>query len=219
MGLGNIKHSHFSPRSEVQGERQSGGRSGRVPIVRIAARGLTVLLVWFLTYSVKLKLEPPDTHHFSAAIGWLELGVPAEARTELAQISAPLRDHPDVLEARWQVAAEAGEWEEGLRVARALLQNAPKRASGWLHQAYALRRVAAGGLERAWEALLPASEKFPKEAVIPYNLSCYACQMNRLDPARLWLRRAAAIGGKEKIKGMALQDSDLEPLWEEIRSL
>jgi predicted Zn-dependent protease len=168
---------------------------------------------------VKQKLEPPDTHHFSAAIGWLELGVPAEARTELAHISGAMQEHPDVLEARWLVAAEAKQWEEGLQVAQALLQRAPKRASGWLHQAYALRRVQAGGLERAWQALLPASEKFPKEAVIPFNLSCYACQMNQLETARQWLQRAAVIGGKEKIKNMALQDADLEPLWEEIRSL
>jgi predicted Zn-dependent protease len=130
-----------------------------------------------------------------------------------------MQEHPDVLEARWQVAAEAQQWEEGLPVARALVQCAPKRASGWLHQAYALRRVPAGGLESAWEALLPVSERFPKEAVIPYNLACYACQMKQLDAARLWLQRAASIGGKEKIKNMALQDSDLEPLWAEIRSL
>jgi len=43
--------------------------------------------------------------------------------------------------------------------------------------------------------------------------------MQQLDTARFWLQRAAAIGGKERIKGMALQDQDLQPLWEEIRSL
>jgi hypothetical protein len=181
--------------------------------------GLTAPPTWFLYYPVKQKLDPPDTHYFSSAIGWLELGVPAEARAELAQISPAMQEHPDVLEARWQVAAEASQWEEGLQVAQALLQQAPKRSSGWLHQAYALRRVTAGGLERAWEALLPASEKFPKVALIPYNLSCYACQMKQLETARQWLQRAVAIGGTEKIKSMALQDSDLEALWEEIKSL
>ena len=39
-------------------------------------------------------------------------------------------------------------------------------------------------------ALRPAFEKFPKVSVIPYNLACYACQMNKLDEARVWLRRA-----------------------------
>ena len=47
------------------------------------------------------KLEPPDTHCFSAAIGWLELGNLAEAKAELAQISPAQQEHPDVLEARW----------------------------------------------------------------------------------------------------------------------
>jgi hypothetical protein len=28
-----------------------------------------------------------------------------------------------------------------------------------------------------------------------------------------------AIGGKDKVKQMALKDPDLEPLWEEIRQL
>jgi hypothetical protein len=165
------------------------------------------------------KLEPPDTHHFSAAIGWLELGLPAEARAELAQITLALQDTPDVLEVRWLVAAEEKQWEEGLQIARTLLQRAPKRSSGWLHQAYALRRVPDGSVARAWEALLPACDRFPKEPIIPYNLSCYACQMQQLDTARVWFKRAVAVGGMERIKRMALQDPDLEPLWAEIRAL
>ena len=165
------------------------------------------------------RLKPPNTHYLTAAIGWLELGNPAEARAELAGIKPAQQDHPDVLEVRWLVAAEQARWEEGLQIAQALLQRAPRRSSGWLHQAYALRRVPDGGLIKAWDALLPAFDKFPKEPTIPYNLSCYACQMKQLDTARLWLERAAVIGGKEKIKRMALEDLDLEPLWQEIKGL
>jgi hypothetical protein len=165
------------------------------------------------------KLEPPDTHFLLAAIGWLELSNPAEAGAELAQISPAQQEHPDVLEVRWSISAEQRRWEEGLQIAQALLRRAPKRSSGWLHRAYALRRVPEGGLQQAWEALLPAFDKFPKEPIIPFNLACYACQMRQLDAARDWLQRAMAISGKEKIKPMALKDSDLEPLWEEIRRL
>jgi hypothetical protein len=168
---------------------------------------------------VMQKLEPPDTHYLLAAIGWLELSNPAEARAELAQISPAQQEHPDVLELRWSISAEQQRWEEGLQVAQALLRRAPKRPSGWLHQAYALRRVPEGGLQKAWEALLPAFDKFPKEPIIPFNLACYACQMRQLDVARDWLQRAVAISGKEKIKPMALRDSDLEPLWDDIRRL
>ena len=165
------------------------------------------------------KLEPPDTHYFLAATGWLELSNPAEARAELAQISPAQQEHPDVLEVRWSISAAQKRWAEALQIAQALLRRAPKRSSGWLHQAYALRRVPEGGLQKAWEALLPAFDKFPKELMIAFNLSCYACQMGQLDAARDWLKRAVAIGGKEKVVGMALQDSDLEPLGDDIRQL
>ena len=165
------------------------------------------------------KLEPPDTHCFSAAVGWLELGNLAEARAELAQISPAQQEHPDVLEVRWAIAAEEQHWGEALEAAQALVRCAPKRSSGWLHQAYALRRVPDGSIQKAWDALLPAFDKFPKEPIIPFNLSCYACQLRQLDVARDWLKRAVAIGGKEKIKQQALEDSELEPLWDEIRQL
>ncbi|HWX19763.1 MAG TPA: tetratricopeptide repeat protein [Candidatus Binatia bacterium] len=164
-------------------------------------------------------LEPPDTHHVAAALGWLGLGDLAEAKSELAHIGPARQFHPDVLEARWLLCAEEGRWEEGLKVSRALLHNAPERSSGWLHQAYALRRVPDGSVKKAWEALLPAFDKFPSEAIISYNLSCYACQMSQLEAARVWLKRALVIGGKGHIKEMALQDPDLQVLWEEIREL
>ena len=73
--------------------------------------------------------------------------------------------------------------------------------------------------ELLWAALLPAFDKFPKEATIPFNLSCYACQLGQLEAARDWLARAVAINGKEKVMAMALNDSDLKPLWDEIRQL
>ena len=124
-----------------------------------------------------------------------------------------------MLEVRWSLAAEQGCWEEGLQIAQALLRRAPERSSGWLHQAYALRRSPGGGVQKAWEALLPAFDKFPREATIPFNLSCYACQMRQPDLARHWLKRAIKVGGKDVIKQMALADDDLKPLWEEIRKL
>jgi len=165
------------------------------------------------------ELEPPETHYLSSAIGWLGLGNLAEAKVELAQIKAPYQNHPDVLELRWLICAQEKRWADGLQIARQLIHSAPDRASGWLNQAYALRRVPDGSIRQAWTALLPAFDKFPKEATISYNLSCYACQMSQLDAARVWIKRAAVIGGKEIIKKMALQDPDLEPLWNEIKEL
>ncbi|HSU53537.1 MAG TPA: tetratricopeptide repeat protein [Candidatus Dormibacteraeota bacterium] len=163
------------------------------------------------------KLEPPEIHHLSAAIGWLGLGNVAEAKAELTEISEDFHNHPDVLEARWLISADEKNWEEGLEIARSLLHHAPDRCSGWLHQAYALRRVPDGSVKKAWTALLPAFDKFPKEAIVSYNLSCYACQLELLDAARVWLKRAAVIGGAQWVKKMALEDTDLETLWPEIK--
>ncbi len=168
-------------------------------------------------YSVS-QLEPPDTHYLLHSIGWIELGNVAEAKVELAQIRPEQQAHPDVLEVRWLICAEEKNWEAGLQVAQSLLEKAPDRASGWLHRAYALRRVPEGGLQQAWESLLVASGKFPKVEIIAYNLSCYACQMNQMEAARLWLKRALSLGDRERIKARALEDADLAPLWREISS-
>src|SRR5207248_780888 len=126
-------------------------------------------------------------------------------------------NHPEVLEVQWAINAQEQKWKAALEIARAMVNAAPDRATGWLNQAYSLRRVPEGGIKQAWHALLPAFDRFPKEPAICYNLSCYACQMKQLDAARTWLKRAAVLGGRDEIKRMALNDPDLEPLWDEIK--
>ena len=165
------------------------------------------------------SLEPPDLFFLSAAVGWMELGNATEAWTELEKISAGSQQQPDVLEVRWLLLAQAQRWDDALKVTQALVQAAPNRSSSWLHHAYALRRAASGGLQQAWDALLPAHEKFPCETTIAFNLSCYACQLHQLEEARSWFHRALKLGGKDKLKAMALGDPDLQPLWAEIREL
>ena len=121
-----------------------------------------------------------------------------------------------MLEVRWAVFAELKQWDRALETANELVRVAPRKAGGWLHRAYALRRAPDGGLAQAWGALLPAAEKFPKQFLVAFNLACYACQMQQLDDARRWLKRASEISGETKVAEMALADSDLEPLWPEI---
>jgi predicted Zn-dependent protease len=166
------------------------------------------------------KLEPPHTFHLSAAIGWPELSNPSEAATEIARMSPEALAHPDVLEVRWQICAEQKSWDAALRVAELLVLHTPGRPTGWLHRAYALRRVKDGGLQSAWDALRPVVDRFPKVPLVPYNLACYAAQLGRLDEAWEWLHKAMeAAGDVQAIKLMALADSDLEPLWERIQAL
>ncbi len=165
------------------------------------------------------KLEPPDSFHFDAAVGWLGLGAAGDARHELEQISPEHQNRADVLEIRWLVNIQEQRWSEALQTAEIELHTAPTNVSGWLHRAYALRRIQNGGLHQAWEALVPAADKFPQEPVVAFNLSCYACQLGQLDAARVWLKCALKIGGAQAIKTMALADEDLKPLWPEIKEL
>jgi len=161
-------------------------------------------------------IGPPDSHHFNAACGWWELGNRAEARTELAALSPENQKHPAVLDLHWALCIGEQQWEEAFRVAQDLMVISPDDPSGWLHCAYALRRMKTGGVDQAWALLLPVAEKFPREPVIAFNLACYACQLQQLDTARQWIKRAGEIGDAKTIRVMALADEDLKPLWAEI---
>jgi hypothetical protein len=167
-----------------------------------------------------MELTAPDLHHLKAAVGWLELGDPAEALVELDAMNGALQQHTDVLEARWLALAKLQRWEAAAKIGRALIAAAPERPVGWLHQAYALRRATGGGLLAAFNALSPVANKFPSEPTIPYNLACYTCQMQRDAAETLaWLRQAIAAGERKGIIAMALRDPDLEPLRAEIEKL
>lgn len=164
------------------------------------------------------SLPHPDHLHFDAAQGWFMLGDFSSAADELAQLSPAAQAEPEVMEFAWSVQAQAQNWSEAFRLADLLVQSAPHRAFGWIHRAYALRRLPDGSLERAWDALRPAFEKFPKQFLIPYNLACYAAQLGHLDDAWDWLQRAIAAAGTEAaVRKMALADTDLAALWPKLK--
>ena len=146
----------------------------------------------------------------------MELGSTREALAELSKLPPQLANHPEVLEVRWTVSVAENDWAQALQLAEQLIQLNPMLASAWLHRAYALRRVKGGGVSAAWDALLPAVQKFPTEPTIPYNLACYACQLGQLEEARQWLLRARALSDRSRIKDMALADEDLKPFWAEV---
>jgi tetratricopeptide (TPR) repeat protein len=161
----------------------------------------------------KSSIEPPDCHFLSAAIGWLELGNPAEAESELRQVSEPNQSAEEVLVVHWYIHERKGAWEQAREIAQRMRQTHPGNAFGYIHYAYATRRMTGGGLQAAWNALEPAVDLFPKEPIIPYNLACYAAQLDHQDQAWDWLQKAMAVGDKTLLRKMALADTDLKPLW------
>jgi predicted Zn-dependent protease len=160
------------------------------------------------------ELEFHDRRHLEAAEGWLGLGNFLEANEELECITPQMRVHPDVLELRWQIYAKGEKWEACVDIARAITKLAPSHPHGWIHWAYSLHE-----LKRTKEAkavLLPVADKFPEESLMRYNLACYECQLGNLKEARRWLERAFDSGDPRRLKLMALDDPDLDPLWANI---
>jgi len=162
-------------------------------------------------------LSPPDTHFVNAAWGWLELENVAEAFVELERLTKAAQRHPDVLSLRWELFAKDKKFADALEIGRELVQLAPDRADSWIKQSYALHELKR--TQEAWDSLHSVSEHFPELSTVPYNLACYACQLEQLPAALVWLKRAMKIGGRDNIRKMALKDPDLKPLWPQITKL
>ena len=83
---------------------------------------------------IQPRCLPDNVSWLEAAEGWAELLAFGEAAGELAKIHPNFRDHPDVLEIRWLLAANTKKWTEALAVAKAIVNLAPEKPSGWVYQ-------------------------------------------------------------------------------------
>jgi len=163
--------------------------------------------------------DAPDLHRLRAAQGWLELGLPGDAETELAALGESARYHPAALELGWAVAAAQVDWSRAHGLAEDLVRRQPGHVSGWIHRAYAARRMPGGGLDTALAALLPASTAFPKEPMVAYNLACYLVRLGRIEEGWRWYSEAEHRGDAEEIRRLALADDDLREIWPRIAAL
>jgi predicted Zn-dependent protease len=161
----------------------------------------------------------PDLHHLRAAVGWLELGNHIEADAELDNITPALRSSPDVLGIRWLIYAKELKWDACKNIARAITTQAPARVAGWLHYAYSTRRATGGSVQAAFDILSSVADKFPEEPTVLYNLACYQCQLGNLPEAWNLLEKAFDTGDPKRLKLMAQDDKDLEPLWLDIAEI
>jgi len=157
-------------------------------------------------------LEPPDCHHLKAAQGWLDLVNPKEANEELKQISLVWRFHPEVLLARWEIYARGQHWEFAYTVAHGMVALMPNDAAGWIKRSVALHQMKR--TPEAWQTLLPAAQKFPRNFTIAYDLARYASQLGKFSEAFRWLQRAKQLADPHQFKAMTRKDPDLEPLWD-----
>jgi predicted Zn-dependent protease len=160
-------------------------------------------------------LDAPDSFHVQAAEGWLGLGDVESASNELKEISQAERTHPAVLSVRYQIYAQTKQWDEAVAVAHDLVKMLPDRPFAWISLAYATRRKTGGSIPEAKGILLGTEPKFPGHYLFPYNLACYCSQLGEMKQAEQWLKKAAAID-EASVKKIALEDSDLKPLWDSL---
>jgi predicted Zn-dependent protease len=162
-------------------------------------------------------LPHPSGFHLKAAVGWLELGSPEEARRELEAIDPEHGEHPDVLEVWWPILVEEKDWTAALAAAEKLVARAPEREVGWVQQSFALHELQR--TSEAYERLVQVADRFVEAYVIPYNLACYQCRMGNRGAAMKWLKRAVKIADAKTIRAMAQNDPDLAPLRSELARL
>ena len=164
----------------------------------------------------KPGIETRDVFCLRSAMGWLELGMPDEARKELQSLTTEVAQLPEVRGVQWSILAQEENWPEAEVLARDQVSEQPDNASNWINWAYALRRTEGCGIRMAYDTLRDAVDRFPKEPPIPYNLACYCVRMEEIDEAWRWLNIAAERSDYKTIRRMALRDNDMESLHDQL---
>ena len=72
----------------------------------------------------------------------------------------------------------------------------------------------ANDLNAARDILVASLSKFPREAIIYYNLACYDCQLGQIASAKQCLKQAFRID--PNWRSQALDDEDLKPMWRSL---
>ncbi len=139
------------------------------------------------------------------AEGYLELGMFDESVRTLAALPASVQSCKEVLELRVALHMTAKNWPAAAEIAACLVEREPAESGWWVNFAYCVRR--ARSLDEAEAILLRAVELHPDNAIIYYNLACYACVTGRLELAKE--RLAVARKLDKSVEQMARNDNDL----------
>ena len=150
--------------------------------------------------------------HIRQCDGYIDLKMLDKARSELGKIDHRYRQTHPYKAVEMHLAMEDKNWQEVFRLASELLERYTRHADLHIKLAYAARRTQ--GLEAARKILLNAQKRFPKIAVIPFNLACYECQLGHPDEAMVLLDRAFRLDAS--FHEQALEDEDLKPIWDRL---
>ena len=138
-----------------------------------------------------------------------------DAAQVLEEIAPEDKNRTEVLGARVVLYIAAKKWDMAAVVASHLVKVEPETAGWWISLACAVRRTE--GVKNAEAILLRAQAIHPEVAMIAFSLACYASVTGRMEEAKERLRSAIKLD--KDIRGLALDDEDLKPLWDWIGGL
>ncbi|GAG14228.1 unnamed protein product, partial [marine sediment metagenome] len=118
----------------------------------------------------------------------------------------------EVVVTRLLILQKMERWHMGAEIARGAVRGWPECPDLYILGAYAIRR--AEDVRAALEFLRSGEPCMADVANYWFNMACYHSQLGDLDEARTYVKKA--VGLDKGFRMMALEDADLEPLWEEL---
>jgi Flp pilus assembly protein TadD len=170
---------------------------------------------FLLPPGISNSLKADWQKHVLASSGYLELGMFGDAALALEEIEPEDKTRIEVLSTRVALYKAAKKWEMAAAVATHLVHVEPENSGWWIDLAYATRRYK--DVESAEAILVRASELHPDNALIEFNLACYASDAGRFEEAKARLKRAIELD--TQLRKLAIDDEDLRPLWDWIADL
>jgi len=145
-------------------------------------------------------------------MGYLNLEMVEEAQGELGAISPGLMASEEFLGLMATICLKSGNWEHLRTVSIILVSKWPGECMHWIWLGTATRHCLS--IAEAERVLQRALQTLPSEPLVHFNLACYAAQTGDLKLARERLARAINLDLTLRLK--ALDEPDLEPLWDDL---
>jgi tetratricopeptide (TPR) repeat protein len=150
-----------------------------------------------------------------AAQGYVELGLHAEARAELASLPTSLTQRADVMELNLLCLMGEQRWADALKLSQRLCTLEPDMPGGFIHAAYCLHEL--GCTEEALDVLARGPAGLRTKPVYYYNLGCYLACLGQKEKALNLLRRAFEMDAS--LRSHARKDADLDGLRPQLEKL
>jgi Flp pilus assembly protein TadD len=148
--------------------------------------------------------------HLAYALGFLQLGLHADAHAELAALPPEVAATAPALTLRLELAMAEEEWDRVIALAPDLVALDSSEERPWVAWAYALRELKR--VNEAQEILLAGVRMIGDPSpLVEYNLACYACLLGELEEAKQLL---ANVYARDKSwRAVAREDPDLAALF------